>query len=404
MRWKAPLLAVGVMVAAAAILFQFFQRQISEASLSFGSHPEVVEHLEGSLDDLKRLADLDPANEGAYRSRFDEVETTVHRLQILEHTRGDLMRRYDALLLSLFALTVVVVTGVYAWRQSRHAPRLERLQAALTDLAGGATEIEIGERGRDTIGRIAAMIERTSRAMARDRRRLAALDNLSAWQEAARRHAHEMRTPLTATRLELIKIGDLVADDARDLEAVKDAVDGGLQELDRLGRFTEEFTSFARLQRPRLERCDPEEVLREFVGTYASAWPNLELDATRTAPDGVDLRVDIDKEMIRQVLVNLCDNSSRAAGPDPVRLDFRLGRTPGEVVIDAVDDGPGVPENIRSRVFEPYTTTRSIGEGMGLGLAICRKILLDHSGDLALRETAEPGTTFRLVLPATEMR
>ena len=82
MRWKAPLLAVAVMVAAAAILFQFFQRQISEASFAFGSHPEVLEHLEESLEDLKELAELDPENEEAYRSRFDRLETTVHRLQI----------------------------------------------------------------------------------------------------------------------------------------------------------------------------------------------------------------------------------------------------------------------------------------------------------------------------------
>jgi histidine kinase len=55
---------------------------------------------------------------------------------------------------------------------------------------------------------------------------------------------------------------------------------------------------------------------------------------------------------------------------------------------------------MRGRIFEPYTTTRKIGEGMGLGLAICRKILLDHGGDLELVADAGPGATFRLTFPA----
>ncbi len=54
------------------------------------------------------------------------------------------------------------------------------------------------------------------------------------------------------------------------------------------------------------------------------------------------------------------------------------------MLLDVADDGPGVAPEIRGRIFEPYTTTRKIGEGMGLGLAICRKILLDHGGDLEL--------------------
>jgi C4-dicarboxylate-specific signal transduction histidine kinase len=62
------------------------------------------------------------------------------------------------------------------------------------------------------------------------------------------------------------------------------------------------------------------------------------------------------------------------------------------------DDGPGVAPDLRGRLFEPYTTSRRIGEGMGLGLAIARKILLDHGGDLELLAASAAGTTFRLHL------
>lgn len=314
--------------------------------------------------------------------------------------RGDLVRRYEAILLGLFATIVVVVTGIYALRQSRHEPRLARLQVALTDLANGEVGISLGDRGRDTIARIAAMIERTSRVMARDRRRLAAMKNLSAWQEAARRHAHEMSTPLTAARLELTKIEDLLEKNPPEgSPEVREAVGSVLHELDRLHHFTREFTSFARIPPPRLIPTDLRELALRFVQKYESAWENLEIsleDAGNEEPRPVAA----DTEMLRQVLVNLCENSSRAAGTRRVCVALRTAAVNGEVLLEVDDDGPGISDEVRDRLFEPYSTTRSVGEGMGLGLAICRKILLDHSGDLRLARSSSAGTCFRLVLPS----
>ena len=71
------------------------------------------------------------------------------------------------------------------------------------------------------------------------------------------------------------------------------------------------------------------------------------------------------------------------------------------MILDVYDNGPGIPEAIRPTLFEPYTTTRELGDGMGLGLAICRKILLDHGGDLELLRTSVQGAAFRLSFPTT---
>ena len=81
-------------------------------------------------------------------------------------------------------------------------------------------------------------------------------------------------------------------------------------------------------------------------------------------------------------------------------MTFELTAHDGLVTLDVTDNGPGVDPSVLPRLFEPYTTTRGIGEGMGLGLAICKKILLDHGGDLDLLTTGDTGTTFRLTLPA----
>jgi C4-dicarboxylate-specific signal transduction histidine kinase len=122
------------------------------------------------------------------------------------------------------------------------------------------------------------------------------------------------------------------------------------------------------------------------------AWPDVTLARDERS---VPATVQADREMLRQVLVNLCNNSALAGAH---AVAFRVGRNGASATLDVSDDGPGIATEIRGRIFEPYITTRPIGEGMGLGLAISKKILLDHGGDLELRRS-DRGASFRLTLP-----
>ena len=464
-RTAAALVTLAALLAAALLLFEVGARQLTGAWFTFGVHPEVLRQLELSLADQKRLAGLDPAGAARYHRRFAAIESLLGRLRILEYNRDEVVGRYQAALLIVFGALAAAAAGVYLAGKVRQQARLDRLRGALARLSAGEVDVEVGERRRDLIGRVGAMVEETSRAMARDRRRLASLENLAAWQEAARRQAHEMRTPLTAARLDLGRLHGLLlvekgggdgGDGGRRRECLQLA-DSVLEELDRLGRFTQAFTSFARLPRPRLCRDDLGAFVAEFAATFGSAWPNLVLVAAAApaaAPGGAPgppppaapgpgppqpaaaplaahrgpPRLSFDRDLLRQVLVNLCDNSSQALaaasggeaaanGGAAVRgtvtftltPDGRPGRggatgwqdrtSSSVVALEVADDGPGIPEAVLPRLFEPYATTRRVGEGMGLGLAISRKILLDHGGDLELARTSAAGSVFRLLLP-----
>ena len=414
MNVRTALFTFLALVVSAALVFQFFQRQLSGAWFTFGVHPDVLELIDHSLEDQKRLARLDPGGSQAYRRHFEKVQALQARFQVLRYNRQAIVDRYEYALLGLFSGIILLAGAGYTVRQLRQERRLVRLQAALADLAAGRTDISLGsspgKRRGDLIGRIGAMVERASRVMARDRRRLASLENLSAWQEAARRHAHEMRTPLTAARLELARMRELLEEPGEgegdrpagqnrreELLQVRESLD---HDLERLGRFTEGFTSFGRLPRPKLRRRDLADLTGEFVDLFASAWPNLRLELRRApAPPG-GFQVDVDPEMLRQVLVNLCDNSALAIGKRQGRMVLHVTEAEGMgIALNVSDDGPGIAEEVRPRLFEPYTTSRPVGEGMGLGLAISRKILLDHGGDLELLESSAAGTTFRLLFP-----
>ncbi|HSS77526.1 MAG TPA: HAMP domain-containing sensor histidine kinase [Thermoanaerobaculia bacterium] len=403
MNLRSAAVTVGGMLLAAVAVLWLFEKQISGPWFRLGLHPEITSALEHSMDDQKRLARFEPQSRDEYRARFEATQTLLNHLRILEHNRQRITRRWELIVLAAVGGVLAIAGGAHLLRQGRQDARLERLRLALVALSAGEEDLQIEDRGRDTLGRIAGMIEETSRAMARDRKRLAYLKNLSVWQETARRHAHEMRTPLTAARLELSRLQQLLpaepADPTGIQEEVRQAALSVGEELERLGKFTQQFTSFARLSLPRPAVHDLGPVVEEFVATFAAAWPSLTL---RYEPPGKPLPAALDRDMLRQVLVNLCDNSAlaiRSTGEAPGTVTLRPGETEAGVVLDVSDDGPGIPPDIRSRVFEPYVTTRRVGEGMGLGLAISKKILLDHGGDLEVLASSPAGTTFRLTLP-----
>ncbi|MEM9292100.1 MAG: HAMP domain-containing sensor histidine kinase [Acidobacteriota bacterium] len=403
-------LVVFALAATAAVLLLGFQQQLSSSWLTFGTHPQVLEQLDDSLEDLKTLGRLDPEQRALYRQRFEQTQQLRNRLEILSRSRQDLVRRYQQILGALFLAAAVVVAAAAVARHRLQAARLARLRSALEALAVGRTELEPVAVGGGTLGRIATMIESTSKVMARDRRRLAALDNLSSWQEAARRHAHEMRTPLTGASLELGRvISSLETSREPPGETALAAARSAEQELQRLGQFTRAFTSFARLPEPRRVLVDLGALVEEFVTTFGEAWPLLSLELRRPSSAAEGPWAKVDREMLRQVFVNLCDNSARAmedmrreAGRVVISFSS-VGEGGLEKVVGILveDDGPGVAQELAPRLFEPYVSSRQVGEGMGLGLAICRKILLDHGGDLELLSARGElgGALFRLTLP-----
>lgn len=334
--------AVLVTIAAAAAVFWVVVHQISSVWLDVALRPEVRAALEASLEDQKTLRQLDAARRAQYRKRFEETQKLLHRIEVLRHNREAMLRRFELALLALFAAA--------------------------------------------SLGAAAVLWIRHRRVQQRERREY--LERVTSLQETARRHAHELKGPLTAARLELERCGDLLAANAT-AEELALAQQSMQEELDRIGRYTREFSSFAGLGSPVLRRESLGEMVQEFCATFANAWSGVVL-----RDNGGDAVVCADRDMVRQVLVNLCSNSARAGA---TAVTMSIVKSGPRVLLDVRDDGCGVPESLRARVFDPYVTTRRVGEGMGLGLSISRKVMLDHGGDLVLSATSPEGSTFRVV-------
>lgn len=347
MNLRLTIAALLAMTMLCIVAFAYVVRQVSFISVGLAAHDEVEAELRRSLEDQKKLAQLDPSSAEQYRRRFDSTHELISHLHVLALSRSEITRRIEMVLLALAGLFL-----------------------------SGALALFLVERRR---------------IHASQERRLRYLEHLSSWQEAARRHAHEIRTPLTCAQMEVERLVRAARGGGGEQE-IAEARQSILDELNRLAEFTKSFTSFASVPKPKQEPVDLDAMIGEFCGTFAAAWPELRLQCDGRSGGAVAM---VDRDMVGQVLVNLCNNSALAGAR---AMSFRVARNGVAAIVEVSDDGPGVAPEVRRRIFEPYVTTRPIGQGMGLGLSISKKILLDHGGDLDLVDSGR-GATFRLTLP-----
>ena len=222
---------------------------------------------------------------------------------------------------------------------------------------------------------------------------LVTAQRMAAWGDVARRIAHEIKNPLTPIQLSAGRIKrkfrDAVGDQADQLDQMTDVI---VRKTEDLRRIVDEFSKFARMPEPDRSLQDLTQIVQDAVTLQETA-ETLELTSDLpTQP----LYSDLDTTMIGQALTNLIKNAGEAIesfvktgkmdDDYTPRVHVELKRGEKAAFISISDNGIGLPED-RSRLFEPYVTSRA--EGTGLGLPIVKKIIEEHGGTLILTD-ADP--------------
>jgi two-component system nitrogen regulation sensor histidine kinase NtrY len=255
-------------------------------------------------------------------------------------------------------------------------------------------ELRIGSEGegRPVRAMIVPLMGGGELAVLEDLSLLAQAEKQAAWQEVARRMAHEVKNPLTPIKLTAQRLARRSMEGHGDLDSVKEGAETILHEVGSLSRLVDSFSRFAKLPTPHPAPLDPCELLRQVVALYSPVQPGIvwSLDLPESCA-----HVRWDADMVKRALINLVDNAiSAQEGHGRIRL--ALAPEYEGVRLSVEDEGPGVPPEGRERLFEPYFSTKK--KGTGLGLAIVRKIAHDHGGE-AYYEPLPNGSLFSLWLP-----
>jgi two-component system nitrogen regulation sensor histidine kinase NtrY len=220
---------------------------------------------------------------------------------------------------------------------------------------------------------------------------LVSAQRTSAWADVARRIAHEIKNPLTPIQLSAERLrrkyGPAIKEDIAIFHQCTDTI---IRQVDDIKRMVDEFSQFARMPKPVIGSEDVADMVRQAV--FLQRVGNADIDIGVTiAEDPMPAR--FDRRLISQALTNIIKNATEAiAAVPPAELDrgtihVSAIREDGDVVIDVVDNGIGLPKENRSRLLEPYVTTRE--KGTGLGLAIVGRILEEHGGRIELHDAAD---------------
>ncbi len=219
---------------------------------------------------------------------------------------------------------------------------------------------------------------------------------VAAWQEVARRVAHEIKNPLTPIQLSAQRLRKKFFEKAPDLDRVFDeATNVIINEVGSLKHMVDEFSKFARLPAPQMMRQSLHAVIQEVVTLYRAAHKDIDLlvELDEDLPP-----INYDREQLKRVLVNLFDNAIQAMNQKGrLWVSSKYDTKRKRAVVAVADEGPGIAPEDQERLFVPYFTRKKTGTG--LGLAIVRRIITDHEGQIQAGNNHPRGAVFTFDLP-----
>jgi signal transduction histidine kinase len=306
-----------------------------------------------------------------------------------------------SLMLAAAALVATILLGMFVAR--RMTRDLDRLVEGAQAAARGDLDHRVDVRARNEIGAVATSFNLMMEDLKSSKERLVMAERVAAWQEIARRLAHEIKNPLTPIQMAVETLRKTWTKKHPSFDEIFDESTATvLEETARLKRIVSEFSQFARMPKPDLGPCDLNEIVSGCLSLYGGSVP-----VTRHLADGLPA-IHADRGQIQQVLLNLLENARDALATMPadhaprVTVETRPGARPDRVELMVADNGPGIPEAVREKLFTPYFTTKQTQGGTGLGLAIAHRILSDHEGRISVREGESGGACFCVELPAHE--
>ncbi len=374
-----------------------------------------------------RAAPTDPADVDAPtivatfavdRKRLDELEASgavVAKYHQLEASRSELYQGYLTAYAALLGITMLMTVALGSILARGVTRRIERLATAFTHVAQGDLSVRVPVTGSDELTELAAVFNRMLGELEQSRARIEYLQRIGAWQEMAQHLAHEIKNPLTPIQLAVQECHRKYAgSDASYRSLLDTTLEIVEEEVGTLRRLVGTFSSFARMPHAELGAANVREFLREcsetlshledegLAGEGADAEPLTlhNVDITWDVPKD-PLPAAVDRQMLRRVVVNLVRNAVQAirgadARPGHVRVSAVREGDGCAIIIE--DDGPGIADAAKPRIFDPYFTTKA--DGTGLGLAIVKKIVVEHGGRIdAGKSDKLGGARFTLHLP-----
>lgn len=373
-----------------------FVREQSEAALQ----EKILEGLRNSADSHYNFAHEDAAGNKIYSSLSYVTDTHFKPLAILSlpHIESDgfLERELKDFVLILTQVYILLILGaiILSYFFSRYITKsLNAVSKKIytTRLDQTNQKIKVRSVPWEITGLIKAynaMIDELEESAIK----LATSEREQAWREMARQVAHEVKNPLTPMRLTVQSFErNFDPNDPAIREKVKNYSHSLIEQIDTMSGMASAFSDFAKMPKPKNETLNVSQVVKIALDIFNE-------DYIRFSSPKKEIFIQFDRTQLIRVITNLVKNAIQATermeGPE---VEVNIEEVGQNVKICIRDNGEGISEEHRSRIFEPKFTTKS--SGMGLGLGIIKQIIETYKGNIYFESVVGEGTTFTVEIP-----
>ncbi len=299
----------------------------------------------------------------------------------------------NAFTLGAYAAVLIFIVTVGLILANRLSKPLRELSDAAKVIGHGNLDIQLTAKSDDEVGKLVRSFNEMAKELKAGRENLAQAERELAWKEMAKQVAHEIKNPLTPIKLSVQHLQRAYKDGVKDfggmLEKVTQTV---VEQIDVLSRIASEFSNFARMPERKFERVNLGQILSETMRLFGEV-RGIEFRAKISDTPAMLIA---DGDELRRVFINILRNSVQAMDKGGV-ITIESSVAHNLCTISINDTGAGIPEEIRSKVFQPNFSTKT--DGMGLGLAISQKIIQDLNGTIELYSEVGKGTTVEMKIP-----
>ena len=318
----------------------------------------------------------------------EKLNADLEARSIAARHRAEVLRSQSvSWTIACFALAIILAAAVGIWLMRTIVRRVESLRAGARRVGAGDLNARIELEGDDEFAELASSFNQMAASLSREQAALVKSQKLASIGQVAAGVAHEINNPLSVILgyTKVLRKEGSVHDD--ELQIIED-------EAKLCQRIVQELLELARPQRLDMGAVDLAELAREAIARLTDAGTLRDRSIRMLADKPVVVAADAGK--LRQVIANVVVNAAEATQPSgTITIDARTGD--GEATLTIADDGPGIPPEVKSTLFEPFVTTKP--KGTGLGLAIAQAIVDAHGGRISIDSTPHTGTLVSMQLP-----
>ena len=381
---------------------EVFERRLMGTLINPVAWNEMVYNHKSKVIHTEQVGEMNYLS--AYAPLLNGKNETIAFLNLPYFTRqSEFMREVYAIvvaLVNLYALLILFTLLVAVFISNQISRPLELIREKLAKIDLTKHNETISYQGKDEVGQLVSEYNRMVAELAESASKLAQSQKQLAWREMAKQIAHEIKNPLTPIKLNLQLLVKAKKEGQANWEKMFDSFSQMLiEQINVLNRIATEFSNFAKMPVGNFSEVDLQSILNTVISLF-SGYPTITIRLYNQSP--TPLIVYADGEQLQRAFVNLIKNSVQALeGKTEGLIEVAVEKEGIWAKVSVIDNGSGVPESIRGKLFSPNFTTKS--GGMGLGLAITKGIVEAHGGKIWFDSLIDTGSKFSIELPLIEM-